>query len=45
MEQALVIVRPDDNGRVSYRTGFAWAADGEITTEAAWLDYLKSQKP
>jgi rhamnogalacturonyl hydrolase YesR len=45
MEQALVIVRPDDNGRVSYRTGFAWAADGEITTEAAWLDYLKSHKP
>lgn len=44
-EQALIIVSPDDQGRVSYRCGFAWAADGEITTEAAWLTYLKSQKP
>lgn len=43
-EQALVIVRPDDQGRVSYRAGFAWGADGEITTQAAWLDYLKSRK-
>ena len=44
-EHALVIVRPDEQGRVSYRAGFAWAGDGEITTEAAWLAYLKSQKP
>jgi unsaturated rhamnogalacturonyl hydrolase len=44
-EQALILVRPDENGGVSYRTGFAWAADGEITTEAAWLVHLKSQKP
>jgi rhamnogalacturonyl hydrolase YesR len=44
-EQALVIIRPDDQGRVSYRSGFAWGADGEITTQAAWLDYLKSRKP
>ena len=44
-EQALIIVRPDDKGRISYRCGFAWGADGEITTEQAWLDYLKSQKP
>lgn len=43
-EHALMIVRTDDQGRVSYRCGFAWAADGEITTEAAWLDYLKLQK-
>ncbi|MCU0781221.1 MAG: glycoside hydrolase family 88 protein [Akkermansiaceae bacterium] len=43
-EQALVIVRPDDQGRVSYRAGFAWGADGEITTEAAWLAYLKSRQ-
>jgi len=41
----MLVVRPDENGRVSYRTGFAWAADGEITKETAWLDYLKSQKP
>jgi rhamnogalacturonyl hydrolase YesR len=45
LEQALILVRPDEQGRVSYRSGFAWAADGDITTEAAWLDYLKSQKP
>jgi rhamnogalacturonyl hydrolase YesR len=43
-EQALVIVRPDGQGKVSYRSGFAWAADGEITTEGAWLDYLKARK-
>ncbi|MGL5018708.1 MAG: DUF4861 family protein, partial [Luteolibacter sp.] len=42
-EQALVIVRPDDQGRVSYRTGFAWAGDGEIETETAWLEDLKSK--
>lgn len=44
-EHALVIVRPDDQGRISYRSGFAWAGDGDITTEADWLDYLKSKKP
>jgi hypothetical protein len=45
MEQALVIVRPDAQGRVSYRAGFAWGADGEIKDEKTWLEYLKSQKP
>lgn len=45
IEQALLIVRADDQGRVSYRTGFAWGADGEITTEPAWLDHLKTRKP
>jgi len=44
-EQALIIVRPDEQGRVSYRSGFAWGADGDITTGDAWLGYLKSQKP
>jgi unsaturated rhamnogalacturonyl hydrolase len=39
---ALVIVRPDDQGRVSYRSGFAWAGDGEVATAAAWLQYLES---
>lgn len=43
--QAMLIVRPDDQGRVSYRCGFAWGADGEITTAQAWLDYLQSRKP
>lgn len=41
MEQALLIVKPDEQGKVSYRAGFAWAADGEITSEAGWLDYLQ----
>ena len=40
---ALIIVRPDDQGRIAYRSGFAWAADGDITTEQAWLNYLKSK--
>lgn len=42
-EQALIIVRPDEQGRVSYRSGFAWAGDGEITTENAWMQYLQSK--
>jgi hypothetical protein len=44
-EHALVVVRSDDNGTVAYRAGFAWAGDGEITSEAAWLAYLKSTNP
>jgi unsaturated rhamnogalacturonyl hydrolase len=42
-EQALVIVRPEEQGRVSYRAGFAWAADDDITTSSAWLQYLESK--
>ncbi|MEY3898067.1 MAG: Unsaturated rhamnogalacturonyl hydrolase YteR [Verrucomicrobiota bacterium] len=42
-EHALVIVRPDDQGRVTYRAGFAWAGAEEITDAAAWLRYLESQ--
>jgi hypothetical protein len=42
-EQAVVFVRPDEKGRIVYRAGFAWAGDGEITTHAQWLDYLKQQ--
>lgn len=44
-EQAMLVVLPDETGTVSYRTGFAWSADGEIKDAKAWLDYLKSQKP
>jgi unsaturated rhamnogalacturonyl hydrolase len=44
-EHALFVVRSDDNGTVAYRAGFAWAGDGEITSEAAWLAYLKSTNP
>ncbi len=42
-EQAIIIVRPDDNSTVSYRSGFAWAADGEIIDSAAWSKHLESQ--
>jgi hypothetical protein len=44
-EQAMLVLRADDQGRISYRCGFAWAADGEITSENAWLMYLTAQKP
>lgn len=41
--QAVVITRPDAKGHVSYRTGFAWAADGEITNASQWTEYLTRQ--
>ncbi len=42
-EQAILIVRPDDTGTISYRSGFAWAGDGDITDPAAWSKYVESQ--
>lgn len=41
--QALLITRPDEKGRVIYRTGFAWAGDGDIKTLEAWLAYLEQK--
>ena len=41
--QALVITRPNASGRVIYRTGFAWAGDGEITTAEQWLRFIAQQ--
>ena len=41
--QALVITRPDADGRVKYRAGFAWSGDGEITTADEGLEYLRKQ--
>ncbi len=41
---ALIITRLGEDRVLRYRTGFAWARDGEITSEAAWLDYLRAQK-
>ena len=41
----MLVVHPDENGGISWRAGFAWAADGDITTEGDWLRYLESQKP
>lgn len=42
--QAMLVVRPDEQGTISWRAGFAWAADGEITTEKEWLQYLESRR-
>jgi hypothetical protein len=44
-ENALIIVRPDDRGTVSYRSGFACAGDGDITNETDWISHLKAEKP
>jgi unsaturated rhamnogalacturonyl hydrolase len=44
-EQALIMIRPDEKGSVSWRSGFAWAGDGDINTEEGWLAYLKSKMP
>jgi rhamnogalacturonyl hydrolase YesR len=41
--QALLITRPDENNLVKYRTGFAWAGDGDIKTAAEWNDFLTHQ--
>ncbi len=41
--QAVIITRPNAEGRVIYRAGFAWAGDGEMTTADQWLNYLKQQ--
>jgi len=41
--QAVVFTRPDGNGHVIYRAGFAWAGDGDITTPEQWLKYLQQQ--
>jgi unsaturated rhamnogalacturonyl hydrolase len=42
-EHALVITRPDANGRFTWHAGFAWAGDGEISTRESWLQYLAQQ--
>jgi rhamnogalacturonyl hydrolase YesR len=42
--QFLVVTKPDEKASVTYRSGFAWAADGEITNATQWLDFLKQQK-
>jgi hypothetical protein len=41
--QLLIVTRPDAKNRVTYRTGYAWAADGEITNAEQWLEFLKRQ--
>ena len=41
--QAIIVTRPNRDGRVIYRAGFAWAGDGEITTPEQWLNHLKHE--
>ncbi len=40
-EHATVFTRVAADGRVSYRAGYAWSGDGDLTTPAAWLTYLQ----
>lgn len=42
-EHAMIVTRVNASGFLSYRTGFAWAGDGDLTTAAQWLDYLRQQ--
>ncbi len=39
-----IITASDDNGRLSYRAGFAWEAAGEILTDGAWQEYLDTRE-
>ena len=39
--QLMVVIRPTGDAGVSYRTGFACAADGQITTPEQWLEHLR----
>jgi unsaturated rhamnogalacturonyl hydrolase len=41
-DHALAIISTDQKGEVSYRAGFGWSGDGEITSEEAWLSYLET---
>lgn len=39
----LLFTKVDAAGYIKYRSGFAWAGDGDITTPDQWLDYLRAQ--
>lgn len=39
----LLLTRVDTQGYVRWRAGFAWSADGDITTPEQWLAYLAQQ--
>jgi hypothetical protein len=41
--QALLFTRPDADGHLRYRAGFAWAGDGDITNVQDWRRYLQQQ--
>ncbi|MCC5453191.1 DUF4861 domain-containing protein [Rheinheimera sp. UJ51] len=38
-----LITETDDNGKLSYKAGFAWEGAGDITTLSQWLLYLDQQ--
>jgi len=40
---ALAIVKTDANGSISWKAGFAWEGDGQITTQKAWEAYLSKR--
>jgi rhamnogalacturonyl hydrolase YesR len=40
---ALIITTLGSDRILRYRAGFAWSGDGEVTSEAAWLEYLRKQ--
>ena len=39
--QLMVVVSPTGDAGISYRTGFACTANGEITTPEQWLEHLR----
>lgn len=42
-EHAAIFTHPEASGKVSYRAGFAWAGDGDITTPEQWLKSVEQQ--
>ena len=38
-----IVTSSDDNGKLTYRAGFAWEAAGDITNNQDWQTYLDSQ--
>ncbi len=38
-----LITSSNEQGKLSYKAGFAWEGAGEITSTQQWLDYLNSQ--
>lgn len=37
-----LITSSDEQGKLSYKAGFAWEGAGDITTTQSWLDYLNN---
>jgi hypothetical protein len=37
-----IFTKTDDQGKLSYKSGFAWQGAGEITTNQEWQNYLDS---